>query len=36
VLGLFSLGIGGGFFFEVLNNRKKAKENLLAKYGTAG
>jgi hypothetical protein len=35
VLGLFTLGIGGGFFFEVLNNRKKAKENLLAKYGTA-
>lgn len=35
VLGLFTLGIGGGFFFEALNNRKKAKENLLAKYGTA-
>lgn len=31
--GLFTLGIGGGFFWSVLQNRKRAQENLLAKHG---
>ena len=34
ILGLFTLGIGGGFTWEVVSNRKKAKENLIAKHGT--
>ncbi|MFN3431787.1 MAG: hypothetical protein ACK46X_17770 [Candidatus Sericytochromatia bacterium] len=34
VLGLFTLGIGGSFTYEVYRNRQTAKENLIAKHGT--
>jgi hypothetical protein len=32
-VGLFAGGIGGGFTWRVFDNRRKAKENLLAQYG---
>lgn len=32
-MGIFAGGIGGGFTWRVFENRRKAKENLLAKFG---
>lgn len=34
VLGLFTLGIGGSFTYEVYRNRRTAEQNLIAKHGT--
>ena len=34
IMGLFTLGIGGGFTYEVYHNRKTAKQNLIAQHGT--
>ena len=33
IVGLFTAGIGGGFTWQVFSNRRKAKENVLAKFG---